>query len=287
MTVTDNPGAAVIGLCGWAADRTPGAMAGAQALARGIGARFAGTPILLGDPGPPDHLPWEKALERSRPYLSGVAARMAELLAAGRRPLVVANRCAASLATLPPVLSAHPGCCVVWLDAHGDFNTPDTTASGYLGGMQLTGLCGMWDTGLGKGLDPERLVLAGIRDLDEAEARLLKETGVTLVQPRGGTIDAEAVLRAVGGRPVWIHVDLDVLEPGLLPTEYRVEGGLGIGAVRDLLAGLARTSRILGLEIAEFDLEPDRFERDLETVLSIISPVTRELFGRDAGPAAS
>ncbi|WP_217585302.1 arginase family protein, partial [Microbacterium sp. GbtcB4] len=64
-------------------------------------------------------------------------AAVQEAIAGQARPLLVTDTCAAGLGTLPSAAEHHPDAVVLWFDAHGDFNTPDTTASGYLAGMVL------------------------------------------------------------------------------------------------------------------------------------------------------
>ncbi len=88
-----------------------------------------------------------------------------------------------NLATLPEVAARYPEAVVLWIDAHGDFNTPKTTGSGYLGGMVLSAACGLWDSGHRAGLDPHHVALVGARDIDPDERALLKEAGVSVLPP--------------------------------------------------------------------------------------------------------
>jgi arginase len=129
---------------------------------------------------------------------------------------------------------------LVWLDAHGDFNTWETTPSGYLGGMPLAMLVGRGDQsiidGLGIGPIPEeRVVLVGARDLDPGEEEALKGSAIRrvalaelgrVVQPR---------------RPLYVHLDVDVVAPTEMPgLLYPAPGGPGLDevskALRDLVA---------------------------------------------------
>ena len=124
--------------------------------------------------------------------------------------MLVASDCTIAIATLPALVRREPDARIVWLDAHGDFNTPDTTASGYLGGMCLAAACGRWDAGFGGGVDPARVVLADARDLDAARARGARAR-------RAGAVAAAAVADAVRGERVFLHLDLDVLDPSEMP----------------------------------------------------------------------
>ena len=105
---------------------------------------------------------------------------------------------------------------MLWLDAHGDFNTPDTSPSGFLGGMCLAGACGRWETGLADPIPAERVVLAGVRDLDAGERELLEASEATVV----GASSVETLVaarNALEGAPVYVHLDLDVIDPEQLP----------------------------------------------------------------------
>jgi arginase family enzyme len=160
------------------------------------------------------------------------------------------GRCAAGLGTLPAVAAAHPEAAIVWFDAHGDCNAPRFTTSGYLGGMVLTGAAGHWETGLGAGLDLARVVLVGARDLDPCERDLIENGTIRLVEAGPGV--ADRLREALAGRRAYVHLDCDVLDPGLVPTEYEVEGGLSFADLRAACAVIAESGAI-GAEIAEFE----------------------------------
>src|SRR5204863_1585564 len=98
-------------------------------------------------------------------------------LAGGSFPLLSAGNCSVALTTLAAVRRHRPDARVLWLDAHGDFNTPETTKSGFLGGMPLAGAVGEWDAGLGaEPFPPEQVVMAGVHDLDPRERELLERS---------------------------------------------------------------------------------------------------------------
>jgi arginase/N-omega-hydroxy-L-arginine amidinohydrolase len=192
-----------------------------------------------------------------------------------RRPLIFANRCGASLATIAAALRYRPETKVVWCDAHADFNSPQSTSTGYLGGMVLTALCGLWESGLGAGLRPEQIVLVGQRSIDREEQALIDLHGVKIIKARDGTIDPTELVEAVGGAPVWFHIDTDVIDPLYLPAEYQVDLGLHPMAVRAMLTVLAQTSELVGFEMTEFE-QPQNAElrtRALASIMMMIEPV--------------
>jgi arginase len=249
--------ATAIAVQGWTCDRTPGGMAGSGFLAERAASAFGLELVRTGARGPVANVDWRAALDRAMPTLAAARAAVHREIERGRAPLVFLNRCGTSLATIPPVLAAHPDAVVVWVDAHGDYNTPDTTVSGYLGGMVVSALRGLWDSGHGGGLTADRVVLAGTRDLDAAEERLLRRDEIEVVRSKDATLDIARILRAVDGRPVVLHIDLDVVDPTFLPTEYAIAGGLHPATLRRLVRTLAESAPIVSLEVSEFDLVED------------------------------
>lgn len=235
---------------GRVADRTDGALVGARRTADALSDLLSIEARVVGTPKAGRVDDWSVALPEAAETLNGLRAAVAEAITADSTPLLVTNTCAASLGTLPTVAERHPDAVVLWIDAHGDFNTPETTESGYLGGMVLAAACGLWDSGHGAGIDPRQVAVVGGRDIDPAEAELLSDAGVTVLSPAEST--PERVLEFVAGRPVWIHVDWDVLEPGFIPAAYRVGDGLLPHQIAAIFAALPRMS-VRGVELAEFE----------------------------------
>jgi arginase family enzyme len=225
-------------------------MAGAASVGRSLSKRL-GLPVkIVGEPDAALNAGWAAELAAAMPTLTDLARQLDNVFRQGLAPLTVLSRCAAALATLPVLMRHRPDACVVWLDAHGDLNTPQTSLSGYLGGMSLAGPAGLWDSGLGQGLPMAAIVLVGARELDPAEQALVESGILKLVRCEG---DYPVRLRsAIAGRPVYVHLDCDVLDPGIVPTDYRVPAGLSLAALHGICEILAG-SEVVGLEIAEFE----------------------------------
>jgi len=236
------------------ADRTSGAIKGAALVADALLPLVGGVKTMIGEPEPGADDDWTQSLPQAAATLAGLQRAVARSLGAGRVPVMVANTCSASLASLPVVARERPNATVLWIDAHGDFNTPATTGSGYLGGMVLAAACGLWDSGHGAGLRPGQVVLIGARDIDEAEGELLARHGVRIVSPAEAT--PERIARETGGAPVWVHLDWDALEPGFVPAAYKVPGGLTPAEVGAIFEAIP-TARIAGVELAEFEASGD------------------------------
>ena len=226
----------VVALLGRTSDRADGRAAGARALAQALSADAR----VVGEPGEPHEARYDEDLRDARATLEAAAVTVAVT----RRPLLTATDCSICVATVPAVARRWPDAWLLWLDAHGDFNTPDTTPSGFLGGMCLAGAVGLWDTGYGAGPGPERVVLVGGRDLDEAETVLMDRHGVVRTDDPAG---------ALAGGDVFVHLDVDILDPTVMPGQlYPAPGGLDTTQLRDLLADVAARARIVGAEITCF-----------------------------------
>lgn len=257
---------------GRVADRTSGAIPGAMALARAL-ARKTGLHIAAtGTPAEALNDNWDAALRAAEPHLSALATAVDVTLTQRKRALIIANTCSASLATLPAAARHAEQMAVLWIDAHSDYHTPASTGSGYLGGMALAGASGLWDSGHGSGIAPARTLLVGARDIDEPEQERISEQGATVLAP--AAVAPEPVRAWLGNSPAWIHIDWDVMEPGLIPAAYSVEGGLRPEQLNAVLAGLPK-EQIVGIELAEFELplDPTAADQAIALILEIVSPL--------------
>jgi arginase len=238
----------------------------AEKLPQGLSVTVA-EPI-RGRDGPFGQTPWQDDLEACRAVLAEAGARLGSILSGGRRPLMLATDCALALATLPGLAERSPGARVLWLDAHSDYDTPDTTTIGFLGCMSLAGACGAWDSGLGS-LPASRVVHLGARiapgDFDEAGHREAEASELTMIPV--GPAARERVLDALGGAPVYVHLDPDVLDPSVNPLPYSRPGGLSGEELEALLEAVAGASPVVGLEITAYHAPEERAARDRLTAL--------------------
>jgi arginase len=203
----------------------------------------------------------------------------------GQRTLVLAGDDTAAVG----VVSGLQQCCgaahrigVVWIDAHGDFNTPETSVSNILAGMPvaiLAGLAGpLWREAamLAATIPTDRIVIAGVRELDEAEERLLRSTDVTLLRQQdavGGGAFAEAVERLADKvDDLYVHVDLDVLDPSLVPSASTPSPkGMSLRQLDTLLSAIFATGKVAVLGVA--GLNPgagQRGRRSLQSTHSLL-----------------
>ena len=207
-----------------------------------------------------------------------LARRVREALDAGRRAVVLSGSCHAGLGAVSGLPPGRRG--VVWLDAHGDFNTPDTTGSGLLDGTVLAAMTGRgWDElcagveGFGPVADEVTLLVAA-RELDPAEARLLEDSGVrrlSVEDVREGR--SAAVLEELGRRAeaVYVHLDLDALDPSEGRANRHATAG---GLLREELVGfirlVVRSAPARVLTVASYDPAADGDGRAGEVALEAI-----------------
>jgi len=268
---------------GRAGDHNDLAIPGARAIGHALARRTGVAPCVVGPPEPALNTGWREELDAALPALRHLQTRIDAVLSHPSVSIAATSRCATSLATLPAVARHHPSACIVWFDAHADLNTPDATTTGYLGGLALAGPLGMWDTGLGAGLTMDQIVLVGQRDLDPFEQDLINRHHIPHIQPQQGL---GAKLRAaIAGRAVYMHLDCDVLNPGIVPTDYAVEGGLSLDDLRACCDVIAE-HQFIGMEIAEFQnawvqngdpVCPDPLLDALAPLLAGVPPVSGRL----------
>ncbi len=249
---------------GRTADTTAGPSRGAEALAEALGDRLGDAPVRFGSMASPRPAPYDQDLRGCRPLLEDARATVMHRLADAEPFALTAGDCSIAVGTLPAIAQARGDAKILWLDAHGDYNTPASSASGYLGGMCLAGACGAWPTGFDATIDPANVVLAGVRDLDPPERDLLAASGAVVL----GADAVDDVPAALGNSPVFIHLDVDVLDPAVMPaTPVPTPGGLSAEALASLLAAVRRGRWILGIEITAFDLPADTTEAARLTAL--------------------
>ena len=178
---------------------------------------------------------------------------VAAWVAAAAHPIVWAGDCVSIIGVLGGLERRGIRPTVIFFDAHGDFHTWDTTHSGFIGGMPLAMITGRGEQTIlaGAGLSPlpdERVVLVDGRDLDPGEDDAVAESGIAQV-----TVD-EAAHSIPPAGPLYVHVDLDVVDPGEMPAmNYPAADGPRLREVRMAMIHLATTGRVAAFSISSWN----------------------------------
>ncbi len=179
---------------------------------------------------------------------------------------------------------------LIWVDAHMDSHTPETTPSGNIHGMPLAALLGFGDQrfttigGTQEKIKPENVILIGVRSYEEEEAELLSRLGVQIhfmEEARQKGIEplmTEAFQQLSARVPVGLSIDMDGLDPQFAPgVGTPVADGLSLDA---LLASLAQLdlAKCCALELVEYNPDLDPLRLTQQTLLDILSCFTKRSF---------
>lgn len=174
-----------------------------------------------------------------------------------------------AIGSIGGALIEKPDLGVIWVDAHGDFNTPETSPSGNIHGMPLSFLTGFMKkyhlpsfSWLKNYLQSNQLVLVGIRSIDPDERKLMKSWGVNVFSMTeidrygiGGVMDrAFDILFKNGDRPLHLSYDIDSVDPHFAPsTGTRVRGGLSYREAHYIAESVADTNALVGMDLVEIN----------------------------------
>ncbi len=208
----------------------------------------------------------------------------------GAFPVVLSGGCSTCLGTLAAL---GPEVGIIWFDAHGDFNTPETTPSGFFEGMPLavaTGLCHepLWrQITTNAPASPTRVILAGVRDLDPGEHENIKRSGAQAVT--AGEMKQAGVTAALGPalealrrltRTVYLHFDIDALDPAFAPgVDYRSPGGLSLEEAEEAVGLIAQQFRVGAAALTAYNPEHEQNGRTLQSGLRMLQALCRAARG--------
>jgi arginase len=227
-----------------------------------------------GEPGGLHHL------GAIREACSALAQRLGSL-APDAFPVVLGGDHSISIGSVSG-LSARGRTGLIWIDAHADFNTPETSPSGNIHGMPLAALVGLGDpqlTGIAGPAPKVRagdVVLIGVRSVDPGERELLRRAGVVVYTMKEGdkmgipTIAANAVAQMQGLERVHVSFDADVLDPTVAPgVGTPVAGGLSYREAHLLMELLADAGIVTGLDLVEVNPILDERNRTARIVVEL------------------
>lgn len=210
-----------------------------------------------------------------------VAERVRDALANDSFPLILSGNCLpAAFGAVRGIAKNHTS--VFWFDAHGDYNTPDSTASGFVDGTALASLCGKCWTRLAKGtrVNDRNVVMIGARDFDDAEAELLRTSAVTRIPADMLETQLPNTLRARSRGASYVHLDLDVLDPSAAKiNQYSAPGGLTFEQVEWSVSEIGRAAEIAALSITAYDPAFDKNGAASKKAIELIPKLVRTAGG--------
>ncbi|MCF6267445.1 MAG: arginase [Desulfuromusa sp.] len=212
----------------------------------------------------------------------------ADAVAAGEIPLFLGGDHSLSIGTIGGV-SSHDPVGVVWVDAHGDANSPATSPSGNIHGMPVATLLGdgypeLVDIGRpGAKLSGKDVVMIGIRDLDGEERDWLKKSGVKVytmrdLDERGmGSVTREALEFLSDHNRIHVSIDMDALDPNTAPgVGTPAPGGLSCREAQLLMEIIADTKKLVSADIVEINPILDHENRTAKMAVELVT----SLFGK-------
>ncbi|MBM9603683.1 arginase [Desulfopila inferna] len=212
----------------------------------------------------------------------------ADAIANGEIPIFLGGDHSASIGTIGGVTDQGP-CGLIWVDAHGDFNTLETSASENIHGMSLAILLGrgskeLVDVGRpGAKLAPENVVMIGVRDLDHEEKKLLAQSGCTVYTMRDvDELGMHAVLRkalaGLAGLPgIHLSLDMDAIDPLEAPgVGTPSHGGLTYREAQLIMETLCDSGKLHSVDVMEVNPILDVKNRTAQVAVSLLT----SLFGK-------
>lgn len=204
-------------------------------------------------------LPGGKRQERMAALYQPLKIWVTKTVGQGNRPVSWAGDCCASIGVLAGLQHSGLNPTLLWFDAHGDFNTWETTPSGFLGGMPLAMLVGRGEQTMvdGVGLQPineNRIILTDARDLDLDEKVALKNSDIDHRK------DINTLLRdPLPKRPIYLHFDTDVIDPAEAPAmNYPADGGPSVRAMSKIFKRLSQSGQIVAVSVSAWNPELDK-----------------------------
>lgn len=173
----------------------------------------------------------------------------------------IGGNCSSSIASIAYLNHRFKGdLAVVWLDKHGDLNTPDSSISKWFTGMPIRHLLGEGDSEISRNLvshlKPEQIILAGTNDLDPAESEYIKKARLTVLPPKLLESLPEAVSGSILSKAytnVYVHIDTDVLKANSFRfSAWPSEDGITTERLDTILDDISNKFNIVGASLVEF-----------------------------------
>jgi arginase len=195
----------------------------------------------------------------------------------GKLPVSIAGDCCTTLGMLAGLQRAGCDPTLIWFDAHGDFNTWETTPSGFLGGMPLAMLVGRGEQTMLKAqalspLAEDRVILTDARDLDPGENQLIEGSDVIHLP------DVKSLFNAtLPDGPLYIHIDMDIINPANAPAmNYLAAGGPSAEELQTVMKHLRRTEKIAAVSVSTWNPKLDEDGQSRRVCMGILDALIRD-----------
>ena len=223
-----------------------------------------------------ESLPESTVMERMSVLHESLANAVEGISVTGETPVSIAGDCCSAIAMLAGLRRAVLNPLLIWFDAHGDFNTWETSPSGFLGGMPLAMLVGKGDQTFLEALDldpmeEERIILTDGRDLDPSESEQVSRSSVTHLKNPLDLMDY-----TFSDQPLWIHFDTDILDPVDVPAQnYPAPGGIRADDLREVFKYLADTGLICGISLSSWAPDLPGAEQSKDVCLALLDVLSK------------
>jgi arginase len=203
--------------------------------------------------------------------------QVSQVISGGSRVVSIAGDCCSTLGVLAGLQQAGISPFLIWLDAHGDFNTWETTPSGFLGGMPLAMIVGKGEqtivTGLGlENLPESSVILSDGRDLDQEEKLALQNSDIVQVKDVNQLLSMSLPLA-----PVYLHFDTDLIRPSEAPAmNYPAKGGPSVSELKKVFRYLAQHTQLCAISISTWNPALDHDLQSRDAVFSLLKVLLEE-----------
>ncbi len=180
-------------------------------------------------------------------------------LVQGQRPVSISGDCCSTIPVVAGLQRANIDATLIWIDAHGDFNTAETSPSGFLGGMPLAMIVGLGDLSMCEpvGLKPlrqDKVILTDARDLDPGEADLVKGSDLRHVKNIMSLLTQD-----LPEGPLYVHFDTDIIDSNDAPAfNYPVPGGPSADDVATVMEHLGKTGQVVAASMSSWTPKLDK-----------------------------
>jgi len=236
-------------------------------------------PVIEQDHGPRNLQNWEEFIQGTHSVRDKLSLRLDK----SRLTFCLGGECAFILGTLASLKTFHKGTPgMVWMDAHGDFNTPETSSSGFIGGMPLALACGRGPKlspemeAFRPLLDEEQVVHIGSRSLDPGEDTALLSSVKVFpakdIEKNGARDVARQTVQHLNDSCDWIiaHLDVDVFDPSIMPgVNFPEPGGLAGKDILEIFRALQSTGKLKVVDLTAYNPLGDKDGRGKSLLLDL------------------